>query len=55
MAEKQPNESIYRQILNVYEDTHSVQQTAVKVGVSRNTVQRVLITAATAFPFIFRD
>ena len=44
MAEKQPNESIYRQILNVYEDTHSVQQTAVKVGVSRNTVQRVLIT-----------
>lgn len=44
MADKQPNESIYRQILNVYEDTHSVQQTAVKVGVSRNTVQRVLIT-----------
>lgn len=44
MAEKQPNESIYQRILNEYEDNHSVQQTALNVGVSRNTVQRVLIT-----------
>ena len=44
MAEKQPSESIYNQIVKAYDECPSVQAISVALGVSKMTVQRVLIT-----------
>ena len=44
MAEKQPNESIYTQIVKAYGECPSVQAISLVLGVSKMTVQRVLIT-----------
>lgn len=38
------NQSMYDQMISTYKETDSVQQTAILLGVSRNTVQRVLLT-----------
>ena len=38
------NQSMYDQIISTYKETDSVQQTAILLGVSRNIVQRVLLT-----------
>ena len=44
MAEKQPSESIYNQIVKAYGECPSVQAISLVLGVSKMTVQRVLIT-----------
>lgn len=44
MAEKQPSENIYQQIVKAYAECHSVQVISLTLGVSKMTVQRVLIT-----------
>ena len=44
MAEKQPNENIYDQIVKAYGECPSVQEISLVLGVSKMTVQRVLIT-----------
>lgn len=44
MAEKQPSESIYKRIVKAYEEYKSVQIVSFALGVSKMTVQRVLIT-----------
>ena len=44
MAEKQPSESIYNQIVKAYDECPSVQAISLVLGVSKMTVQRVLIT-----------
>ena len=41
---KKNDVSMYDRIIAVYKETDSVQQTAISLGVSRNTVQRVLLT-----------
>ena len=44
MAEKQPNENIYNKIIKAYKEYKSVQFISLALGVSKMTVQRVLIT-----------
>ena len=44
MAEKQPGENIYNQIVKAYGECPSVQAISLVLGVSKMTVQRVLIT-----------
>lgn len=44
MAARQPSGSIYDQIVKAYEECHSVQLISLALGVSKMTVQRVLIT-----------
>ena len=44
MAEKQPSVSIYNQIVKAYDECPSVQAISLVLGVSKMTVQRVLIT-----------
>lgn len=41
---KENDESMYDQITDTYKKTNSVQKTAITLGVSRNTVQRVLLS-----------
>ena len=44
MAEKQLSESIYNRIMKAYGECASVQAISLALGVSKMTVQRVLIT-----------
>ena len=44
MAEKQPSESVYNQIVKAYDECPSVQAISLVLGVSKMTVQRVLIS-----------
>lgn len=44
MADKQPSENIYNQIVKAYGESPSVQAISLVLGVSKMTVQRVLIT-----------